>query len=57
VDYFAHKTYNDMQEIKYCVGELNEDEYEMNHWQAADLQPLSGGCIFEAKESRTGYTP
>jgi hypothetical protein len=57
VDYFAHKTYNDMQEIKYCMGELNEDEYEMNHWQAADLQPLSGGCIFEAKESRTGYTP
>jgi len=44
-----------MQEIKYCMGELNENEYEMNCWWAADLQPLSGGCIFEAKASGTGY--
>ena len=57
MDYLARKTYNDMQEIKYCMGELNEDEYEMNCWWADDLQPLSGGCIFKAKASGTGYTP
>ena len=56
MDYFARETYNDMQEIKYTMGELNEDEYEMNCWWADDLQPLPGGCIFKAKASGTGYT-
>jgi hypothetical protein len=47
--------HNDMQEIEYCVGELDEEEYERNCWWSADLQPLAGGCVFEAKAAGTRY--
>jgi len=55
MDYLARKTYNELQEVEYCAGELDQEEYERYRWWAVDLQPLAGGRIFEAKVAGTGY--
>ena len=56
VDYLAREMYNELQEVEYYTGELNEEEFERYCWRAVDLQPLAGGHIFEAKVAGTGYT-
>jgi hypothetical protein len=55
IDYVSRRTYNELQEVEYCAGELDEEEYLRDCWRARDVQLPAGGRVFEARVAGTGY--
>jgi len=48
VNYVERELWNQMQEVEYGAGKLDNEEYHRNLWHEIDLQP-EVGCRFTPK--------
>ena len=55
IDYDDRLTFNDMQEVEWCAGELGEEEYELCRCRDAELRRARGGRMFYPRYAGTGY--
>ena len=55
IDYSARRTWNALQEVEWCAGDLDEEEYEESLFRGTDLRPLPGGRMFKPRVAGTGY--
>jgi hypothetical protein len=54
INYASQRTFNKLQQVEYCSGELDKEEYLWNCWWARDLRPLSGCWVFMARVDELG---
>ena len=57
IDYVSREMDNEMLMVEHHSGEseMDDDEYERRLWPEDRLRPATGGRVFEARTSGTGY--
>ena len=55
IDYDNRSTYNNMQEVEWCTGELGEEEYEQCLYWDTELRPARGDRVFDPRCAGAGY--
>jgi hypothetical protein len=57
IDYMSRTVENDMLMVEHHSGEskMSDDEFEGCLWREDQLRPVTGGCIFAAWTTGTGY--